>query len=258
MGPGASNACPCRGCRLVWACRAAARPWRRRVGHRRVAGAAGGAAAGQPGGHVPQGTGGAAAYTASVPAPGWRGGAGGAGKGVLGEHAVPAGLPPLPGLPLPHAVPAAQPCRVPLPLLPKPPTCAWPYTLQSWRHLHTSREQRRAAALAARRRVEMGQLRRLLHAWRQQCGHNAAQAALRRAAVQLQRSLLQRCWREWRRLCELRWWKLQLEARDQQLRLLGSQVSGASWEAQPCCPCRPCLWGRAHPDCPVPIRLPRS
>lgn len=99
--------------------------------------------------------------------------------------------------------------------------------LQAWRHLHASQQQRRAAALAAQRRIEMGQLRRCLHTWRGQCGrHEAQTAALQRAAGVLRRGLLQRCWREWRRLVALRAWKLQVDARDRQIQLLGQQVSG--------------------------------
>lgn len=97
--------------------------------------------------------------------------------------------------------------------------------LQAWRHLHARQQQRRAAALAARRRIDLGQLRRCLHAWRGQCGRHEARAALlQRAAARLQHGLMQRCWREWRRLVALRAWKLQVDARDQQIQLLGQQV----------------------------------
>ena len=62
---------------------------------------------------------------------------------------------------------------------------------------------------------------------RGQCGrHEAQTAALQRAAGVLRRGLLQRCWREWRRLVALRAWKLQVDARDRQIQLLGQQVSG--------------------------------
>lgn len=100
-----------------------------------------------------------------------------------------------------------------------------PIPHQAWRHLHATRQHRHQAALAARCRIELGRLRRCLHSWRQQCGrHELQQAALRRARAQLQRSLLLRCWREWRLLCGLRWWKVQLEARDAQMQLLGAKV----------------------------------
>ncbi|PRW45153.1 centriole proteome [Chlorella sorokiniana] len=95
----------------------------------------------------------------------------------------------------------------------------------AWRHLHASQQQRCAAALAARRRIETGQLRRCLHAWRSQCGrHDSRAAVLQHAAARLRRGLLHRCWQEWRRLVGLRAWKLQVEARDQQILLLGQQL----------------------------------
>jgi hypothetical protein len=99
--------------------------------------------------------------------------------------------------------------------------------LQAWRHLHAAQEQRRHVVLAARRRIEMGQLRRCLHSWRQQCGrHDWQQQALGRARALLRRSLLRRCWQEWRRMCSLRWWKVQLESKGGQIQLLGAQASG--------------------------------
>lgn len=97
--------------------------------------------------------------------------------------------------------------------------------MQAWRHLHAARQQRQAATLAARRRVDMGALRRCLHAWRGQCGrHEGRQVALQRAQLLLRRGQLARCWREWRRLCALRWWKVQLEARDGQIQRLGQAL----------------------------------
>ena len=91
--------------------------------------------------------------------------------------------------------------------------------------MHAGQQQRRAAALAARHRIDLGQLRRCLHAWRRQCGrHEARAAALQRAQALLRRGRLQHCWREWRRLVALRFWKVQVEARDQQIQMLGQQV----------------------------------
>lgn len=91
---------------------------------------------------------------------------------------------------------------------------------------------RRQAVLAARLRVETGQLRRCLHAWKLLGGsHESQQQAWRRVHVLLLRSLLQRCWREWRQQCSLRYWKLELELRDRQIHQLGIQVCAAamSW-----------------------------
>lgn len=102
-----------------------------------------------------------------------------------------------------------------------------PYNVgsQAWRHLQAAQQQRQQAVLAARRRIDLGALRRCLHAWRQQCGrHEWRQVALRRAQAALRRSLLARCLHEWHRLCKLRWWKVQVEGRDQQIQLLGVQL----------------------------------
>jgi hypothetical protein len=98
--------------------------------------------------------------------------------------------------------------------------------LQTWRHLQRSMQQRCQAALAARCRLELGQLRSCLHAWQSQCcRHVQLDQLLRKAQATLPRGLLRRCWREWRAQCGLRWWKVQLVLRDDQLQLLGSQVS---------------------------------
>jgi hypothetical protein len=100
---------------------------------------------------------------------------------------------------------------------------------------------RRQAVLAARLRVETGQLRRCLHAWKLLGGRpESQQPAWRRVHALLLRGLLQRCWREWRRQCSLRYWKVEVELRDRQIHQLGIQVCPAitSWRlgygAPPC------------------------
>ncbi|KAL4448368.1 hypothetical protein ABPG75_005587 [Micractinium tetrahymenae] len=93
----------------------------------------------------------------------------------------------------------------------------------AWRHHQAAQQLRRQAALAAARQVSLGCLRRCLHAWCQMSGRHE-ECALPRAQALLRRSLLARCWREWRRVCGLRWWKLQLGLRDAQLQQLGAQL----------------------------------
>ncbi len=83
----------------------------------------------------------------------------------------------------------------------------------------------------AARQVKLGRARRCVHAWRQQSGR-LEERLLPRAKALLRRSLLARCWREWRRVCGLRWWKLQLELRDGQLQQLGAQASRAARQLQ--------------------------
>lgn len=99
--------------------------------------------------------------------------------------------------------------------------------LQAWRHHQVLQQLRCHAAQAASRHVALGHVRRCLHAWCQLSGHTE-ERSLPRAQALLRRSLLARCWREWRRLCGLRWWKLQLVLRDSQLQQLGAQVRTAA------------------------------
>ncbi|KAL4433246.1 hypothetical protein ABPG77_003294 [Micractinium sp. CCAP 211/92] len=96
----------------------------------------------------------------------------------------------------------------------------------AWRHHQALQQLRRQAAVVAARQVELGRARRCVHAWRQQSGR-LEERLLPRAKALLRRSLLARCWREWRRVCGLRWWKLQLELRDGQLQQLGAQLRRA-------------------------------
>lgn len=99
--------------------------------------------------------------------------------------------------------------------------------VQAWRHNQALQQLRRQAAVGAARQVMLGRARRCLHAWRQQSGR-LEERLLPRARALLRRSLLARCWREWRRVCGLRWWKLQLELRDAHLQQLGAQASRAA------------------------------
>ena len=72
----------------------------------------------------------------------------------------------------------------------------------------------------------MGRLRRCLHSWRGLGGqHDERQQALARAQALLRRALLRRSWQEWRHVAGLRWWKVQLEQRDEQIHRLGVQAS---------------------------------
>lgn len=118
--------------------------------------------------------------------------------------------------------------------------------VQAWRHHQASQQLRRHAAGAAARQVALGRVRRCLHAWRRLSVRHE-ERLLPRVQALLRRALLARCWREWRRVCGLRWWKLQLELRDAQLQKLGAQAS--SWDG---------IEGRARGGLRCPCRATSS
>ena len=94
-----------------------------------------------------------------------------------------------------------------------------------WKGLRDRRALRAERAAHMRKQVERGLLLRCLRGWQQQAGsHERKALLLDRGRRLMGRGLLQRCFKEWGRLCGERWYKTQLELRDQQIQLLAASL----------------------------------